>query len=71
MATTSTVKIKLDDRECGIASTSGAGFTFQDAAGNEVSISMRAVLRCLSIAEAEKSVPALPAEFWTAVERHQ
>jgi hypothetical protein len=71
MATTSTVKIKLDDRDCGIAATNGSGFTFQDAAGNEVSISLRGVLRCLSIAEAEKAVPALPAEFWTAVEHHQ
>ncbi|MCU6502253.1 hypothetical protein LPN04_31110 [Rugamonas sp. A1-17] len=71
MATTSTAKIKLDDRECSIASTSGSGFTFQDAAGNEVSMPLRAMLRCLSIAEAEKSVPALPAGFWTAVERHQ
>jgi hypothetical protein len=71
MATTSTVKIKLDDLECGIASSSSSGFTFQDAAGNEVSISLRAVLRCLSIAEAEKLVPALPSEFWSAVEHHQ
>lgn len=71
MATTSTVKMKLDDRECGIASTSGSDFTFQDGAGNQVTISLRAVLRCLSIAEAEKSVPALPAEFWAAVEQHK
>jgi hypothetical protein len=71
MATTSTVKTKLDDRECGIASTGGSDFTFQDRAGNEVSISLRAVLRCLSLAETEKSVPALPPEFWTAVEHRK
>lgn len=71
MASTSTVKVKLDDRECGIASTGGSSFTFQDAAGNEVSISLRGLLRCLSIAGAEKTVPALPGDFWAAVERHQ
>lgn len=71
MATPSTVNVKLDDRECGIASNGGSEFTFQDGAGNQVAISLRAVLRCLSIAEAEKLVLELPDEFSAAVERHQ
>lgn len=71
MATISTVNVKLDDRECGIASAGATEFTFQDGAGNQVAISLRAVLRCLSIAESEKVVPALPSEFWVAVEKHQ
>lgn len=71
MTTTSIVKMKLDDRDCGIAATCGSDFKFKDGAGNEVAISLRAILRCLSIAEAKKSVPTLPAEFWTGVEHHQ
>lgn len=45
-----------------------SGFTLKDKQGNEITISVSALLRCLAIAEHEKMVPALPGEFWQEVE---
>lgn len=45
-----------------------AGFTLKDKQGNEVTISVSALLRCMAIAEHEQMVPALPGEFWQQVE---
>lgn len=68
MPTTITAKMKFDDVGAQIASH-GDGFKLRDPAGNEVTVSLNAILRCLAIAENEKSLPALPGEFWQAVDR--
>ncbi|MDR8015297.1 hypothetical protein ACRCPT_06775 [Pseudomonas aeruginosa] len=64
MATTATAKLNFDDSSASIQSTA-AGFILRDEAGNEVGISLRAVLRCLAVAEKEKRVPSLPVNFWS------
>jgi hypothetical protein len=46
----------------------GAGFMLKDKHGNEITLSLSALLRCMAIAEHEKQVPALPGEFWQQVE---
>lgn len=57
----------FDDAGATIMPT-GPGFTLKDKQGNEITISVSALLRCLAIAEHEKMVPALPGEFWQQVE---
>lgn len=69
MATTSTVRMKFDDAGCTIDSSGGNAFTLRDAVGNQVTISLTALLRCLAVAEHEKLVPALPGEFWQRFEQ--
>lgn len=64
MATTSVVNMQFDDAGCTINSTGGRAFTLRDGAGNQVTLSLRAIVRCLAVAEHEKLVAALPAEFW-------
>jgi len=68
MAATSTVSMDFDDAGCTIASAGGKGFALRDTAGNQVTVSLMAVLRCLAVAEHKKLVPALPGEFWQYVE---
>lgn len=46
----------------------GSNFALKDKMGNEITISVSALLRCMAIAEHEKMVPALPGEFWQQVE---
>jgi hypothetical protein len=68
MATSSKVQVNFDDHGCGIRSDGRGGFTTLDGDGNSVSISLRLVLRLPSIAESEKQVGPLPADFWKSVE---
>ena len=69
MPTTSTVSVKFDDTGCTIASAGSRGFTLSDAAGNQITVSLKAIMRCLAVAEHEKQVPELPSEFWQHVEQ--
>jgi hypothetical protein len=68
MTTSITAQINFDDAKAQIASQ-GNGFKLRDQVGNEVTISLNVILRCLAIAETEKSLPALPGEFWQTVEQ--
>lgn len=68
MPTTVTAKITFDDKGAQIAST-GDGFLLRDRGGNEVTISLNALVRCLAIAEYEKTLPALSGEFWQSVDQ--
>ena len=68
MPTTVTAKIIFDDKGAQIG-RDGEWFVLRDTAGNEVTMSLQAVLRCLSIAEHEKVIPELPDEFWMNVAR--
>lgn len=63
MATIAISKLHFDDASASIQSTA-QGFSLRDEAGNEIGISLRAVLRCLAIAENERRVPELPEGFW-------
>lgn len=60
--------MKFDATGCSIASA-GTDFALRDSSGNEVTISLQALLRCLAIAETEKTLPQLPGEFWQSVEQ--
>jgi hypothetical protein len=63
MATTAQIRLFFDD-EGGKVVTTDEGFVLHDRAGNEVTLPLRVVLRCLELAEREKLVPELPYEFW-------
>lgn len=63
VTTTSTVQIIFDDPECAITRPSNSTFSLRDSAGNQVTLHLREILRCLSIAEHEKLVTGLTAEF--------
>lgn len=69
MATTSTVSMVFDDKSCTIGTAAAGGYTLRDEAGNQVTLSLRAVVRCMAVAEHEKKIPALPGEFWQHVEQ--
>jgi len=69
VSTTSTVSMKFDDTGCTIASVGANSFTLRDSAGNQVTMSLKAIMRCMAVAEHEKMVPALPSEFWQHVEQ--
>ena len=69
MSTTSIVNMIFDDSGCTIASVGSDSFSLRDNAGNQVTVSLKAVLRCLAVAEHEKLVPLLPSTFWTRVEQ--
>lgn len=71
MATTSIVQVSFDDPGCAITRPSATAFGLRDDAGNQVTLQLRDILRCLSIAEHEKLVTMLPSEFWAAAEQYK
>jgi hypothetical protein len=60
-------QMDFDDAGATIMPT-GSGFTLKDKQGNQITLSLSALLRCMAVAEYEKLVPALPGEFWQQVE---
>ena len=66
MGTASIVQMTLDSDDCGIYSN-GKTFTFMDKFGNQVALSLDAIMRCVSIAEDNGDLPALTKDFWNEV----
>ncbi len=56
MATTSTVSVIFEDKGCAIGTAAGGGYTLRDPAGNQVTLSLRAIVRCFAVAEHEKQI---------------
>lgn len=69
MRTTATVQVTFNDPGCAITRPSATGL--RDGAGNQVIIQLRDILRCLSIAEHDKLVGPLSAEFWASAQQHK
>jgi hypothetical protein len=66
MTTKCTTQMIFDDSTATVF-PSGDMITLRDVEGNAVTLSVHAILRCLSIAEKEKTVPAINDEFWISV----
>lgn len=64
------VQIVFDGADCSLQTASGA-FSLRDHAGNEVTLQLREILRCLSIAEHKGLVTGLTPEFWTSAEQYK
>jgi hypothetical protein len=71
MRTIATVQVTFNDPGCAILRPSATEFGLRDDAGNQVTIQLRDILRCLSIAEHDKLVGPLSAEFWASAQQHK